>query len=104
MHPAVLLVLILVAGVFAAIGALVLWLTPWPGLSWASLFWFVLSAFIGAGATVFAFNAIAGPLDGWLGSDRNVTVFVLCLALAGFVVGWLGAGAAIRLLKRSQKK
>jgi hypothetical protein len=87
MHPAVLLVLILVAGIFAALGALVLWLTPWPGLSRASLIWFVVSALVGAVAYVLAFDAISGRIRGGFGSDTNEVLFVLSVPLVGSLVG-----------------
>ena len=104
MHPAVLLALILVAGIFAGIGALVLWLTPWPGLSRASLIWFVFGALLGGIVFVFALDAISGPLDGWLGSDTNVTIFVIGIALVGSLIGWLAAAAAARFRQRTQQK
>src|SRR5881227_1973696 len=57
MHPLILLGLILVAGIFAGLGALVLRLTPRPGLRWSSLISFVVSALVGAAAYTLAYLA-----------------------------------------------
>jgi len=103
MHPAVLLVLILVAGIFAALGALVLWLTPWPGLRWASLFWFVFSAFVGGGAYALGYDAIFGDATGALTTTTSLVLLLVSIPLVGSLVGWLGAGAATLINQRIQR-
>ena len=103
MHPLILLGLILVAGIFAGLGALVLRLTPWPGLRWASLIWFVFSAFVGAGAYGIAYDAIFGDATGALTTTTSLVFLLVGIPLVGTLVGWLGAGAAALISQRIQR-
>ncbi len=103
MHPLVLLGLILVAGIFAGLGALVLRLTPWPGLHWTSLIWFVFSAFVGAGGYGIAYDAIFGDATGALTTTTNLVFLLVGIPLVGSLVGWLGAGAASLISQRIKR-
>ena len=103
MHPLILLGLILVAGIFAGLGALVLWLTPWPGLRWVSLFWFVFSAFVGAGAYALAYEAIFGDSTGAFATTTLLVFLLVGIPIAALVVGWLGAAAATLISQRIQR-
>jgi hypothetical protein len=103
MHPLILLGLILVAGIFAGLGTLVLWLAPWPGLRWASLIWFVFSAFVGAGAYAIAYEAIFADATGALTTTTSLVFLLVGIPLVGSLVGWLGAGAATLVSQRIQR-
>ena len=103
MHPLILLGLILVSGIFAGLGALALWLTPWPGLRWSSIFWFVFSAFVGAGAYALAYEAIFGDATGALPTTSLLVFLLVGIPIAGLIVGWLGAGAATLISRRIQR-
>jgi hypothetical protein len=94
MHPLILLGLILVAGIFAALGALVLRFAPWPGLRCATLVWFVVSAFVGAGGYAIAYDAIFGDATGALTTTTSLVFLLVGIPLVGSLVGWLGASAA----------
>ena len=103
MHPLILLGLILVAGIFAALGALVLRLTRWPGLRWSSLISFVFSAFVGAGAYTLAYVAIFGDATGALDTTTRLMFLLVGIPIVGSLVGWLGAGAATVIRPRIQR-
>ena len=103
MHPLILLGLILVVGIFAGLGALVLRLTPWPGLRWASLISFVFSAIVGAGAFAFAYVAIFGDATGALTTTTSMVFLLVGIPLVGSLVGWLGSGAATLISQRIQR-
>jgi hypothetical protein len=103
MHPLILLGLILVAGIFAGLGALVLRLSRWPGLRWSSLVWFVFSAFAGAGAYAFAYVALFGDATGQLTTTTSLVFLLIGIPLVGSLVGWLGAGAATLISQRIQR-
>ena len=103
MHPLVLLGLILVAGIFAGLGALVLWLTPWPGLRWRTLISFVFGAFVGAGAYTLAYVAIFGDATGALYTTTRLVFLLVGIPIVGSLVGWLGASAATLVSQRIQR-
>jgi nucleoside recognition membrane protein YjiH len=103
MHPLILLGLILIAGVFAGLGALVLRFTPWPGLRWTTLLWFVFSAFVGAGAFGIAYEAMFADATGALTTDNSLVFLLVGIPIAGSLVGWLGAGAAALVSQRIQR-
>src|SRR5436853_7747309 len=92
MHPLILLGLVLVAGIFAALGALVLRLTRWPGLRWSSLISFVFSALVGAAVYTLAYLAIFGDATGALSTTtRLVFLLVAFRLLDHWSVGWVRA-------------
>ncbi len=103
MHPVVLLGLILVAGIFTGLGALLLWLTPWPGLRWASLISFVFSAFVGAGVYTLAYVAIFGDATGALYTTTRLVILLVSIPIVGSLLGWLGAGAATFISQRLRR-
>src|SRR5438045_741470 len=100
MHPLILFGLILVAAIFAGLGALVLRLTPWPGLRWSSVISFVLSAFVGAGAYTLAYVAIFGDTTGALYTTTRLVFLLVGIPIVGSLVGWLGAGATTLISQR----
>jgi len=103
MHPLILVGLILVAGIFAGLGALALRLSPWPGLRWSSLLWFVFSAFVGAGAYAIAYEAIFADATGALTTTTSLMFLLVGIPIVGSLVGWLGAGAARLISQRIQR-
>lgn len=103
MHPLILLGLILVAGIFAGLGALVLRLSPWPGLRRSTLISFVFSAFVGAGAYAFAYLTILGDASGQLATTTSLVFLLVGIPIVGSLVGWLGAGAATLIRQRIQR-
>ena len=103
MHPLILLGLILVAGIFAALGALVLRLTRWPGLRWSSLISFVFSALVGAAVYTLAYLAIFGDATGALSTTTHLVFLLVGIPIVGSLVGWLGAGAATLISQRIQR-
>jgi hypothetical protein len=103
MHPLILLGLILVAGIFAGLGALVLRLSRWPGLRWSSLIWFVFSAFVGAGGYGIAYEAIFADATGALTTTTSLVFLLVGIPTVGSLVGWLGAGAARLIGQRIQR-
>ena len=102
MHPLILLGLILVAGIFAGLGALVLRLTPWPGLRWSSLISFVFSAFIGAAVYTLAYLAMFGDATGALYTTTGLVFLLVGIPIVGSLLGWLGAGAVTLISQRIQ--
>ena len=103
MHPLILLGLILVAGIFAGLGALVLRLTPWPGLRWSSLISFVFSALVGAAVYTLAYLAIFGDATGALYTTTRLVFLLVGIPIVGSLVGWLGAGAVTLISQRIQR-
>ena len=96
-HPLILLGLILVAGIFSALGALVLQWSPWPGLRWSSLVAFVVCAMGGATAYAFAYDAIFGDASHALTSTTSLVLLLVSIPIVGSIAGWLGAAAVARL-------
>ena len=96
MHPVILLGLILVAGIFFALGALVLRLSSWPGFRWSLLIAFVVCGMVGAAAYAFAYDAIFGDASHAL-TDTGLTLLLVSIPIVGSITGWLGAAALARL-------
>ena len=96
MHPVILLGLILVAGIFFALGALVLRLSPWPGLRWSLLIAFVICGMGGAAAYAFAYDVIFGDASHAL-ADTSLVLLLVSTPIVGSITGWLGAAALARL-------
>ena len=103
MHPLIFLGLILAAGTFAGLGALVLRLTPWPGLRWSSLISFVFSALVGAAVYTLAYLAIFGDATGALSTTTRLVFLLVGIPIVGSLVGWVGAGAATLIRRRIQR-